>query len=71
MKSIFRYIILILSSLGLAILGFNTLPADNLLTDILAENRIQDGDNRNYFCRIFCDVSNYNTYYVFYLLFVF
>lgn len=38
MKSIFRYIILILSSLGLAILGFNTLPADNLLTDILAEN---------------------------------
>lgn len=37
MKSIFRYIILIFSSLGLAVLGFNTLPADNLLTDILTE----------------------------------
>lgn len=38
MKSIFRYIILILSSFGLAVLGFNTLPDDNLLIDILAES---------------------------------
>lgn len=38
MKSVFRYIILILSSLMLAILGFNTLPTDNLLNDIIAEN---------------------------------
>lgn len=38
MKSIVRYIILVISSLGLAVLGFYTLPSDNLLTDVLAEN---------------------------------
>lgn len=38
MKSILRYIILIISSFALAVLGFNILPADNLLTDVLAEN---------------------------------
>lgn len=38
MKSIFRYIILIFSSLGLAVLGFDTMPADSFLVDIIAEN---------------------------------
>lgn len=38
MKPIFRYIILTLSSLLLAVLGLNTLSMDNLLSDILSEN---------------------------------
>lgn len=37
MKSIFRYITLCLSSLGLAVLGVLTLPDNNVLSDIFAE----------------------------------